>query len=224
MCYIYSDIIFSPDFGRIWSFSCGNISTFCQFWQLSNFDNFPSLKLISTLGPTLWKLIISAARFSWLEDDAGVDEDDDNAVDVDDGDDIAVDDDGDDDDENDDDVDGDDNVDVDDDLARSLPVPSGMTATFAWWTSGILSENWSDPINFWEIKTCDNFVKKITACPLAQDDNSHVGIPNTHDIYSLIVIQCHHHNYDGYYDDCYDHDLYYSFTKIDSENYSALCI
>ena len=28
----------------------------------------------------------------------------------------------------------------DDDLARSLPVPSGMTATFAWWTSGILSE------------------------------------------------------------------------------------
>ena len=57
-----------------------------------------------------------------------------------------------------------------------------------------------------------------------QDDNSHDGTPITHDIYSLIVIQWHHHNYDGYYDDCYNHDLYYSFTQIYSGNYSALCI
>ena len=87
-----------------WSDSCGNVSTFCQFWQLSNFDNFPSLKLISTLGPTLWKLIISAAWFSSLEDDVG-DDDDDNDVNHDDDDDAVGDDDDDDDDDEDDDED-----------------------------------------------------------------------------------------------------------------------
>ena len=70
--------------------------------------------------------------------------DDDDDDDVNDDTDVDnYDDDGDKDDENDDDSDDDDkDVDNDDDedLARSLPVPSGITATFAWWTSGILSE------------------------------------------------------------------------------------